>query len=80
MKKLILLLTILFLSCEYNYESQGLLHPSQLDSVIIVQQDTWNSHREIIRYYDLKDKKFKACDFNTIYKDLYQVGDTIIQK
>ena len=80
MKKLILLLSILFLSCSTTYEGQGLLHPSQLDSVIIVQKDTWSYQTEVIRYYDLKDNKFKRCDFNSIYKDLYQVGDTIIQK
>ena len=80
MKKIILLLSILFSSCISDYKSEGLLHPSQLDSVIIVQQNTWDSTRETIRYYDLKDGVFKKCEFNSIYKDLYQVGDTIIQK
>jgi hypothetical protein len=81
MKKLTLILfaSILFLSCD-RYEPQGLLHPTQLDSVIIVQQNSWDSQIEVIRYYDLKDRKFKKCDFNAIYKEYYQLGDTIIQK
>lgn len=83
MKKVILTLVIVLGIVLTNCSDtifDGRIHPSnpKLHKIVVLKNYQWeinNTHR--IEYFSFKDSAFHSAIIPILYKDLFQVGDTI---
>jgi len=84
MKKLILslviVLGIVLTNCSSNKIYDGRIHPSnpKLHNIVVLKNYSWETDNTVkLEYFSFKDSVFHTAIIPVLYKNLYQIGDTI---